>query len=177
MSRPSILHVGETLYWVIRTLDPDTGVLKDADADPTVVVRKNGSSTGDSVTITKRAATTGIYDCSYNPAGETEGDQYTIEETADITGTTTASAEYQNSWAFNVVAPKTELADAILSRNVSNVESSIDEHTLGTIILSLLEWSISGSTLTIKRTDGTTVHFTKTISSANSGDQVITGLN
>jgi hypothetical protein len=102
--RPTILHVGGVLYWTIRTRDPDTQLLKDADATPTVVIVKNGSVTGDSVTVTKRSATTGIYDCSYNPAGEVEGDDFTVEESAQVTGTTTAQATYSNSWAFGVVA-------------------------------------------------------------------------
>jgi hypothetical protein len=102
--RPNILHVGGTLFWVIRTRDPDTQVLKDADSAPTVAIRKNGASTGDSVTVTKRSATTGIYDCSYNPAGEVEGDEFTVEESATVTGTTTAQATYANSWAFTVLA-------------------------------------------------------------------------
>ena len=96
--RPKVLHVGGTLYWVIRTRNPDTQILKDADSTPTVAVRKNGASVGDSVTVTKRSATTGIYDCSYNPAGEVEGDEFTIEESATVTGTTTGSATYTNSW-------------------------------------------------------------------------------
>jgi hypothetical protein len=102
--RPKILHVGGTLYWVIRTRNPDTMVLKDADSTPIVAVRKNGASTADSVTVTKRSATTGIYDCSYNPASEVEGDSFTIEESATVTGTTTSSATYTNSWELRVVA-------------------------------------------------------------------------
>ena len=102
--RPKVLHVGGILYWVIRTRNPDTQVLKDADSTPTVAVRKNGASVGDSVTVTKRSATTGIYDCSYNPAGEIEGDKFTIEESATVTGTTTSSATYENSWEVTVIA-------------------------------------------------------------------------
>lgn len=102
--RPKVLHVGGTLYWVIRTRNPDTQVLKDADSTPTVTVRKNGASVGDSVTVTKRSATTGIYDCSYNPASEIEGDEFTIEESATVTGTTTGQATYANSWEFTVIA-------------------------------------------------------------------------
>lgn len=104
MSRPTTLHVGGTLYWVIQTRDPDTMLLKDADSTPTVAVRKNGSSVGDSVTVTKRSATTGLYDCSYNPAGEAEGDKFTLEESATVTGTTTSSATYSNSFNVNVMA-------------------------------------------------------------------------
>lgn len=104
MSRPTSLHVGGTVYWVLRTRDPDTQVLKDADSTPTLAVRKNGASTGDSPTITKRSATTGIYDCSYNPASEVEGDKFTLEESAIVTGTTTPSATYTSSWEFVVEA-------------------------------------------------------------------------
>lgn len=97
--RPAVFQVGGTLYWVIQTRNPDTMVLKDADSTPTVAVRKNGASVGDSVTITKRSATTGIYDCSYNPAAEVEGDSFTFEESAAVTGTTTSSATYTQTWS------------------------------------------------------------------------------
>ena len=56
-----------------------------------------------------------------------------------------------------------EIADAILSRNVSNVEATAPEHSLATIILATLESSIAGATWKIKRTDGTTVHASKTV--------------
>lgn len=69
------------------------------------------------------------------------------------------------------------IADRILLRNVSNVESTAGEHTLATVVLAMLEWEISGSDLVIKRTDGSTVHYTKTLSSAVSSGDIITGLN
>ena len=65
--------------------------------------------------------------------------------------------------------------DAILSRNVSNVETTMPEHCLGTIILAMLEHSISGATLTIKGTDGSTTRFTKTLTTNASADP-ITGI-
>lgn len=115
MNRPKLLHVGGTLFWVLRTRNPDTQVLKDADSTPTVVIRKNGASTGDSVTVTKRSATTGIYDCSYNPAGEVEGDEFTVEETAVVTGTTTTQATYSTSWEFAVLAVERGTDNAALA--------------------------------------------------------------
>ena len=69
----------------------------------------------------------------------------------------------------------TTIADAILSRNVSNVEASAAEHTLCTVVLAMLENSISGSTLTIKRTNGTTTHVTKTLTT-NAAAEPITGI-
>ncbi len=67
------------------------------------------------------------------------------------------------------------IADALLTRNVSNVEATAGEHTLCTIILAMLENSISGGTLTIKRTDGSTTHYTKTLTS-DAGAAPITGI-
>lgn len=109
-----MLHVGGVLYWTIRTRSPDTMVLKDADSLPTVSVRKNGAAVGDSVTVVKRSATTGIYDCSYNPAGEIEGDEFTIEESASVTGTSTPQATYSNSWEFTVVDPVTPIRNSTM---------------------------------------------------------------
>jgi hypothetical protein len=102
--RPAVFQVGGVLYWVLQTRNPDTMVLTDADSTPSVAVRKNGASVADSVTITKRSATTGIYDCSYNPAAEVEGDSFTLEESAAVTGTTTSSATYTQTWNARVVA-------------------------------------------------------------------------
>ncbi len=67
------------------------------------------------------------------------------------------------------------IADAVLMRNVSGVEQMMPEHCLGTIVLAALENSISGTTLTIKRTNGTTTHFTKTVTVDAAADP-ITGI-
>lgn len=68
-------------------------------------------------------------------------------------------------------------SDQLLSRNVSNVEGTMGEHTLGTIVLATLENAISGTTLTIYRTDGSTTHATKTLTkTAASTADVITGV-
>lgn len=67
------------------------------------------------------------------------------------------------------------LPDAILARNVSNVETTMPEHCLGTIVLALLEHAISGTTLTIRGTDGSTTRFTKTLTT-NAAADPITGI-
>lgn len=66
----------------------------------------------------------------------------------------------------------TTIADAVLSRNVSNVEASAGEHTLCTTVLAMLESSISGTTWTIKRTNGSTTHATKTVTTDAAADPV-----
>lgn len=68
------------------------------------------------------------------------------------------------------------IADAVLSRNVSNVEGSAPEHSLCTIVLASLESSISDTTWTIKRTDGSTTHYTKTVTVDDTADP-ITGVS
>lgn len=74
-----------------------------------------------------------------------------------------------------------EIADAVLSRNVSNVENTIatasNFHNLATVVLANLENSISGTTLTIKKTGGSTLT-TKTLNvTAASTADVITGVD
>lgn len=95
--RPATLLKDSTLYWTLSIRD-SAGELVNADSTPTVAVRKNGASVGDSVTVSKRSATTGLYDCAYNPASEAEGDQFTLEETATIGG-----IDYFNAFGVSVV--------------------------------------------------------------------------
>lgn len=114
MDRPSVLKQNNTLYWVILLFDSG-GEAVDASSTPTVAIRKNGASTADSVTVTKRASTTGIYDCSYNPASEVEGDQFTVEELATI-----SSVNYRNSWEFTVIAAERGTDNASTFNHSSN---------------------------------------------------------
>ena len=110
MSRPATLKVGGTSYWTIM-IYTDAGVLVDADSTPTVAVKKNGTAVADVVTVTKRSATTGIYDAYYNPASESEGDCFTIEETATI-----SAQAYVQSWNFEILAAERGTDDSSPSR-------------------------------------------------------------
>lgn len=99
MTRPSGFIVGSTLRWPIFVLDPDTEQFKDANSTPTVVVYKNGTATGETVTVTKRSATTGIYDCVFDPAGDAAGDLYSFDERANVTGSgSTPARDYPWIW-------------------------------------------------------------------------------
>ena len=64
------------------------------------------------------------------------------------------------------------ISDSILSRDVDNVEATLNEHTLGTIILCILESVRTGTTWTIRRTDGATTHVTKTLTLDATADPV-----
>ncbi len=122
MSRPATLKVGNTSYWTIMTYT-SAGVLVDADSTPTVVVYKNGSVTADVVTITKRSATTGIYDAYYNPSAEAEGDCFTIQETATI-----SSQAYVQSWNFEILAAERGTDSASPSRYYTFADSSATDY-------------------------------------------------
>ena len=119
--RPTTFKVDNTVYWTIRTYT-DAGVLVDADSTPSVAVRKNGASVADSVTVTKRAATTGIYDCSYNPAGEAEGDCFTIEETATI-----SSQAYENAWSIEAQAEERGTDNAASQTSVDSIDTDVQD--------------------------------------------------
>ncbi len=135
MSRPATLKVGNTSYWTIMTYT-SAGVLVDADSTPTVVVYKNGTLTADVVTVTKRSATTGIYDAYYNPASESEGDCFTIQETATI-----SSQAYVQSWNFEILAAERgtdnastfdAASDAVTTDAASRTASQADVTALAT---------------------------------------------
>jgi hypothetical protein len=56
-----------------------------------------------------------------------------------------------------------KIGDGILTRDMFSVESMAPEHSLCTLVLAALEYSISGTTWTIKRSDGITTHLVKTL--------------
>jgi hypothetical protein len=85
----------------------------------------------------------------------------------DVTvGSRLATASY--------TAPPTAatIADTVLGRSVSNVESTASEHSICTLVLAALESSVIGTSWTIKRTDGTTTHATKTVTTDASAEPI-----
>lgn len=69
----------------------------------------------------------------------------------------------------------TAIADAVLSRDVSNVEATAPEHSLCYVVLAASEASVSGTTLTVNRTDGVTPFTTKALT-ATPGAAPVTGI-
>lgn len=68
------------------------------------------------------------------------------------------------------------LADEVLKRSVAIGEATAAEHSLATIILSILESARTDTTWTIKRTDGLTTHLTKTLTLDGTA-QPVTGVS
>jgi len=70
----------------------------------------------------------------------------------------------------------TSIADAILQRSAANVEDVAGDHTLAAVIFGILESSISGTTWTIKKSDGSTTFLTKTVTK-DAAAEPITGVS
>lgn len=68
---------------------------------------------------------------------------------------------------------RNSVADAILARDVSNVEGTANDHSLCYVVLAMSEHSISGTTLTVKKTDGITTFATKTLSTNTSAEPIV----
>lgn len=85
----------------------------------------------------------------------------------------TSRSTFDHTADFVTLADADVVADAVLSRNLSNVEVGLGEHTLGTIVLMGLESQASGNTLTIYRTNGSTQHITKTLTADPLADPVV----
>ena len=68
-----------------------------------------------------------------------------------------------------------QIADAVLTRDVSNVEDTAGDHSLCFVVLASGEFSISGTAMTVRKTTGATFA-TKTLTKT-AGDDPVRGVN
>ena len=176
-NRPATWFYDETLYWTVFVYDAN-GNLVNADSTPTIAVRVNGASYAvTSVTITKRAATTGIYDCSFVANNSGVGAAYGLwqfEETATISGT-----DYVNGWNVHQVDNSAQqITDAVLDEDVLSHQtgSSVgwkiqDTNTRSastlTIVGSLNDFDPATDTVALVTTVGSV---TNAVTTANASD-------
>jgi len=118
-SRPTNFKVGNAIPWSIRVYT-EAGLLVDADSNPVVTVRRDGVPSADVVTVTKRAATTGIYDCSYNPSSDFEGEMFEITETAMV-----STEEFENAWSMECQAAERGTDGASSQSSVDSVDADL----------------------------------------------------
>ena len=118
--RPGAMAKGSTLRWTIYTRSRSTGALADADSTPTVTVRKNGAASAETVTVSKRAATTGIYDCSFNPTGEADGDSFELAESSVL-----SSVTYRSTFSVSVQPTLSVVIDPLVSTIRSRVSAGV----------------------------------------------------
>jgi len=118
--RPAIFKKDTTWTWDIRLSNASGAV--NGDANPTITVYKAGVPTGESVTVTKPAATTGWYQCSFDPAGEAEHDVYGFAENVTISGV----AQPPFHWhAVVVLAERGSDTAPATPTNVSDAQTAI----------------------------------------------------
>jgi len=171
----------------------DDGTLKSYDFDDNTF--KTTALTTETAAMTHQqgnngATDTGLWTCALTTlAGFTAGNIYFAMVTNAGAGPTDQLREFQFGSAQGdlVVADgavhaalsadqRNEIADALLRRDMDQVEATAPEHSLCTVVLATLESSVSGTTWTIKRTDGTTTHVTKTVATQPNADP-ITGVS
>lgn len=70
-------------------------------------------------------------------------------------------------------ATRQAIADEILKRSMSNVEAIAGDHTLAAVVLAILESVLSGTTWTIKKTDGVSTFLTKTVTKDAAAEPII----
>lgn len=118
---------------------------------------------------TEIATSSGVYYLDLT-ATEMNADTVAVIVKTTSTGAKTQVLIFNPIEAGDTVA----FADDLLGRSVSNVEASASSHSLTDLILAsgAGEFSISGTTLTIKRTDGSTTHRTKTLTGTAGVDPI-----
>ena len=133
MSRPTEFFVeDELVYWDVSIVSSD-GTPLDADSNPTIQYRVHGNDTLKStgVTVTKVAATTGLYRVAHNLAGDSDlgiGASIRYQETATI-----SAVAYVNRWSTMIRGVAT-LAGQVSQTGLLNIltvqSNSIDSRTL-----------------------------------------------
>jgi hypothetical protein len=177
---------GETIYFDVVTHNPATGQLQDADSTPSwKIYPQLGDYPNLTGSMTKRDYTTGQYKASFGVEtvnGFDPGEFFQVVVEATVAGVTARTVVM----TFRVLAAETTtgkipvddaaIADAVLARDMSEVEAEAPEHSLCTVVLAALESSISSTEWIIKRTDGATTHVTKTVTTDEDAEP-ITGVS
>jgi hypothetical protein len=105
-----------------------------------------------------------------------EGKVDTVDAVADLVKVDTAAIlnDTGTSGVAISTAQAQAIADEVLKRSVGNVEgASLDEHSLATVVLAILESQRSGANWTIYRTDGTTPQASKVLTLDASAQPVV----
>jgi hypothetical protein len=113
------------LTWPIELSDSE-GFRIDADQLPTCRVFKEVGGvrtlTSEAVTIIKPAATTGVYDGTFNPATRDDGFRYWIEETVYVNGNANPHVQ---TWTFTIDG-KAELINAV-QQTANTIDSNVTD--------------------------------------------------
>lgn len=147
-------------YGIAATEIGATGLYQATDPAPTVL--------GDYEFIRATTSTLAVADLQTNVYGGGRVDPFAVLTTDTITAASVSSAA------------AAKIADVVLRRTMANVEASsfgdtLDLHSVYGSIQQLQKASVSGSTLTIKKTDGSTTLGTLTLT-VSAGASPVTGV-
>jgi len=110
---------------------------------------------------------------SNNRIAGIQGTKNDLDDLNDIDGSSVTATSVSDKTGYGLATTERDsLADAVLARSVAHVEATAAEHSLSTIVLAMLESSIAGTTWTIKRTNGSTSHVTKTVTTDADADPI-----
>lgn len=151
------------------TLAPDAtyyAIVFDAAMQPWKVVAQAHEAFTDAnyslyvVTMTELGTSSGIYTAN-RPTGLNAYGEYSYQVRRQTGGSPaiTDPTEYNEPNMHGLVG----IADQMLMRSMTTCETAAAEHSLGACVLATMESARSGTTWTIKGTDGSTTRFTKTI--------------
>ena len=178
MGCPSAVEIGDNLVFSITTHDPDTGVLTDADSAPSYRVYEDETGTAilnGSMAKLDDANTTGFYTESIactSGNGFEDGKSYTIYIEATVDSDTGGI-----SYAFKALSAMglaaTAIADALLSRDVTNVEDTASTDSLAELVMAALNSAIASTTWTIKKPSDDSAFNTRTVTTDSGADPIV----
>jgi len=176
MGCQSLVILGNNLTFTITTHDPDTGELTDADAAPTYRVYEDETAvailTGTMSTL-DTANTTGFYGeqiaCTAGNGFEA-GKSYNIyiEATVDAdTGGISYGFTVFSAAPLTAAETQSEVDDALNTQLADSIPADGTRPTLRQAIYMVVQYlnerAVSGTTVTVKKVDGSTSLYTLTI--------------
>ena len=197
-----LIPIDEVVHFTVTTSSASTGAVTDADSAPTFnVFEENsdadifdvGSPSPAPSSMTKRAGLTGNYRGSFTASaanGFEAGKWYSVVVSATVGGVAgkcvamhfrVGPAESEAGVPVGDLssAARNAAADSLLNRDMS-VGTDSGSATVRTVRQALRflrnAWTVSGSTLTVKREDDTTTDWTGTVSQDGSANP-ITGVD
>lgn len=148
---------GETVT-IQRTTQTVGGVLTDADATPTGVLVRNGADTGETVTVQK--VSTGTYSLAWTiPAGWSTGDTVEVRMAATVGGVSGAAVVWSERLGGVQLDPSQVLSQ-------SPTTGTLGHALLMALAVGAYKITVSDTTLTLYKADGTTALATFTLNSA-----------
>lgn len=122
-------------------------------------------------TVSSRLASAGY---TAPPSAATNASAVRTELTTELGRIDVAISSRLSTVGYTTPPTATAIADAVLTRDVSNVEGTAGDHSLCYVVLASSEWSVSGTVLTVKKTDGTT--FASKTLTKTTGDDPVRGI-